>query len=642
MKSVYIDTRFTLRTTFILFISLLFAYVGHGMDSPQPTLDFIYIDSSVDESAGGHTAVRFDQTVFHYQYHTNGLFLLVKENWLEFLYAYNNLQNRTISLASLPLSSETYQKIKTQFLTRYLLQEKRLFHLAQLKAESVFFKNVISSDCTIPIKGLGFFSLEQKGDSNAVLLRASIENRFGASYLEGIQQELESKLKEIVKHLQPTLLCPEKINIYTSSIFSKSKVDEYFELREFQEALRVLTEARPVVANTLVHSSAEIGLLTNAELERLRQYRETIKYSILHILTSSRPDKGSALMLQTARFQALCKSLELGYLITLDPFSEEAQLLTVDALLSSYIAIPHSAEDNTECIASETQVDSTHARTYFEQIRIEQLQDAQNARYYFFSNLKNEDISFNQLETSLGRFWEINHAKNKNGTVRVEGGVLLPSKVGKATVALHLNTKTSLQNIALSQANKILYKKQLYELYDYNLISRNCVTELFETIYSSFLTTEQAINELGGYLNPREAISFIPFYSFYLVKQKFPQASIEIFPSFRKRQLNRLYRQGGFLALLKESNTLTSTIYFPWEGDSSFLFFTDDVVLTRPLLGAGNTMFAAVNMIGGIVWSPIDEGRWLRKSVRGVVFSLPELAFFNIRKGTFPAVAFDN
>jgi hypothetical protein len=625
---------------FISLFTLIPSYAVHGMDLPQPTLDFIYIDSSVDESAGGHTAVRFDQTVFHYQYHTNGFFLLVKENWPEFRYAYNNLQNRTLSVASLPLSRETYQKIKMQFLIRYLLQEKRLLHLEQLNAESIFFKNVLPSDYTIPINGLGFFSLEQKGDSIAALLRTSIEYRFGTSYIASMQQELKNKLEEVVKSLHPTLLCRGKLNIYTSPNFSKSNVDEYFELLELQEALRVLAEARPVTADILIHS-AEIGLLTKAELERLRQYRETIRDSILHILASSRPDKGCALLVQAARFQALSKSLELEYLITLDPFSEEAQLLTAENLLSSYIAIPHPAKDKIGCIASETGMEPAYARTYFEQIRIEQLHDAQNARYHFFSILENEDISFNQLEASLARLREINHAKDNNGIVRIEGGVLLPGKVRRITAVFHSKAKTSLRNITLSQTNKILFKKQLHELYNYNLITKNCVTELFETVYSCFSTPEQAKEELGGYLNSSEITSFIPFSAFYFVKQNFPQASIEILPSYRKRQLDRLYKLEGVWALLKESNTLTSTIYFPWEGDSSFLFFTDDIVLTRPILGVGNAMFAAMNMIGGIVWIPIDNGSWFKKSARGIVFSLPELVFFNIRKGTFPAIAFE-
>lgn len=48
------------------------------------TLDYIYIDSSVDEAAGGHAAVRFGDSVFHFQYYSDGLFLLEKDQWTDF------------------------------------------------------------------------------------------------------------------------------------------------------------------------------------------------------------------------------------------------------------------------------------------------------------------------------------------------------------------------------------------------------------------------------------------------------------------------------------------------------------------------------------------------------------------------------
>ena len=647
MELFYNILRCYLKWVQMLFIALfslsLVINISYGSDFPKHTLDFIYINSSVDESAGGHVAVRFDQTVFHYQYHSNGFFLIVKENWPEFRYVYNDLQNRTLSVARLPLSSESYLKIKTQFLTRYLLQKKRFLHLEQLSSESVFFQNILSSDCTIPINGLGFFSPKQKDDSMAVLLRASIERRFGPSYIEDLQQKLECRLNRMSEHLQPTLPVRGKLSLYALSNIFSSNINEYFELRELKEALCVLAEARPVVEDVLVHSSMELGVLSGPELERLRQYRTRVRDSILRILSSSRPDKGSALLVQMARYQAISKALESGYLITLDPFSEKAEFVTVESLMSLSLAVSNSIEDKARSLGVEVGMTPSNTRSYFEQLRIERLQDAQNAKDYFFSTIENEDIFFNQLEASLGRLCEINNAENNEGMVRIEGGVLLPSKIAKVSEVLPLSNKeTLLQNIALSKANKIIFKRQLYEVYGYNLFMRNCVTEVFDTVYSCFLTNEQAEEELGGYLNSSAGLTFIPFYAFYSIQDKFPRSSIELFPSYRKRQQNRLYKQNGVWSLLKESNTFTSTVYFPWEQDSPFLFFTDDVILTRPLLGAGNVLFATMNAIGGVLWIPVDEGTWLRRSVRGVVFSLPELVFFNIRKGTFPAIAFEN
>ena len=644
MKSVFKSSRCNQpkRLILLLFLLLLFlSSIGHGLNLSQQTLDFIYIDSSVDESAGGHTAIRFDQTVFHYQYYPAGFFLLIKEDWPKFRYHYNDLQNRTLSVVSLPVSTETYQKIKMQFLTRYIIQEKRFSRLNQLKIESIFFQNLLSSNSTIPIKGLGFFTHKQKEDPTAILLRSSIERRFGTSYIKELQHELNDKLEKMIEHLQPIPLENVKLNLYTYSTFPTSNTGKYFELRELQEALCVLAEARSVSENVLVYSSGKIARLTDSEIKKLQQYRENIKDSILRILTSPRPDKGVALLVQAARYQSLSKSINSGHLITLDPFSEDAQLQKMDSYLSSYLPVPHLTTDNANDTTTNSKIEPLRTRNYYNQLKIELLRDAQNAKHYFFTAQKSEDILFNQLEGSLGRLWEINNAEKNRYTIKIEEGILLPGKVEWTTETLSPNIEASLQNIAISDANESLFKKQLHEVYAYNLFKTNCVTEIFETIYSCFSTPEQSKMELGGYMKPGENLSFIPFSAFHSIQQNFTSFSIEILPSYRKRQLDEIYKQRGTWALLKESNTLTSTVYFPWEGDSSFLFFTDNVVLTRPLLGVGNVLFATVNTLAGIVWLPIDKGTWLRRSMRGVVFSLPELAFFNIRKGTFPAIAFE-
>ena len=41
----------------------------------------------------------------------------------------------------------------------------------------------------------------------------------------------------------------------------------------------------------------------------------------------------------------------------------------------------------------------------------------------------------------------------------------------------------------------------------------------------------------------------------------------------------------------------------------------------------------------GLLWLPFDSGHLLDTALRGALFSLPELAFQNIRKGTFEWIA---
>jgi len=59
------------------------------------------------------------------------------------------------------------------------------------------------------------------------------------------------------------------------------------------------------------------------------------------------------------------------------------------------------------------------------------------------------------------------------------------------------------------------------------------------------------------------------------------------------------------------------------------------VVAPRPLLGAVNGAAGLGAGAAGVALLHFDHGRLLGSGLRGVVFSLPELAFVNLRKGSF-------
>jgi hypothetical protein len=86
---------------------------------------------------------------------------------------------------------------------------------------------------------------------------------------------------------------------------------------------------------------------------------------------------------------------------------------------------------------------------------------------------------------------------------------------------------------------------------------------------------------------------------------------------------------------LRESNTLTSSIYRPREGDSAFLMFTEHAFWTRPLLGTLNLGYALATTSAGLITAPTDDGVLLKEGLFGMLFSIPELGLWNIRKGTF-------
>lgn len=73
-----------------------------GEEQGAVPLDFLYVNANAGEAAGGHTALRLGDSIFHYQFFPDATFLLVREPWEEFRFLYNDLHNRTISLASFP------------------------------------------------------------------------------------------------------------------------------------------------------------------------------------------------------------------------------------------------------------------------------------------------------------------------------------------------------------------------------------------------------------------------------------------------------------------------------------------------------------------------------------------------------------
>jgi hypothetical protein len=89
---------------------------------------------------------------------------------------------------------------------------------------------------------------------------------------------------------------------------------------------------------------------------------------------------------------------------------------------------------------------------------------------------------------------------------------------------------------------------------------------------------------------------------------------------------------------LRESNTLTSTVYRPRSADSKFLFFTDDTLLLRPLFGIFNLLAGLGESLAGIATLPAAGPERLLAGTRGMLFSLPELVFVNIRKGSMAYV----
>jgi len=245
---------------------------------------------------------------------------------------------------------------------------------------------------------------------------------------------------------------------------------------------------------------------------------------------------------------------------------------------------------------------------------------------------------------------ELRAAEQGAAAFRVAPDPLLPE--GRATVAVEPRPAATPEEVAdalaAARAAERDYDAALTAQYRYDLITRNCVSELFRTIEAglargdgappaadraallAFVAAESE-RRLGGHLDPVARANFIPFVSSHNVRATWDVAERIHLPSARE---NVVAREGTLRAALRESNVWTSTLYTPADSSTFFVFFTDGAWPLRPLLGAVNLGAALARSGIGVLQLPLDRGRGLRSGLEGALFSLPELFFANIRKGT--------
>jgi len=77
----------------------------------------------------------------------------------------------------------------------------------------------------------------------------------------------------------------------------------------------------------------------------------------------------------------------------------------------------------------------------------------------------------------------------------------------------------------------------------------------------------------------------------------------------------------------REFNTLSASDYKFNDQDASFLIFTDDNILLRPIFGSINLLVATTISVYGGLALPFDSGKALKDGTMGILMSLPELAF---------------
>ncbi|MCX7112301.1 MAG: hypothetical protein NTX45_19670 [Proteobacteria bacterium] len=394
-------------------------------------------------------------------------------------------------------------------------------------------------------------------------------------------------------------------------------------------ALRVLELRLPLREGSLVRPKGAEFRLGESEKLGLARYRDRLEDQLLAPLRQNRPDWGFPLLLGMARLIALDESIASGHLRVLNLAEpRDAKLMTP----ANRAAVGHA--------------DHVLSRAKF------------NAAKTALAGTEIlDEWAYLHLEQATNIFVELGNALHDGRVANLNGMNSMPARPASLELTQLAMTSDQLQSHLDSlEGHRSAYGDSLAKLYAYNLIGRNCASEIFRVMGQAMreaptrgappeaqaglggIAEAESVRRLGGYVSG-QGLEFIPFQSFRRVGRAWRVASTELELSFRLRSLEQAKNlENPFWVSLRESNVFSSSLY-QWHGrDPAFVFFTDDLLWARPLAGGFNFVAGLAQGMAGLLTLPWDGGENLRLGVKGALISLPELFFFNIRKGSFPGL----
>jgi len=597
-----------LRHRFRILLSTVFCLLFFAPLNAKP-LHYLYINAREGSASGGHTALRFGKETFHFQHYEGGIIRLVRHASFDFDFQYRYSDNRTIHQASIELNDVHYEQLRDHFYL-LLLQQKQQDNLLEEIILNISLLRKQAQQPLLNIKGAGLFA------------KNTVPREIEASTIHGIQQLISQKygdtflndqirrLKEEMNALLPIPWPKETLQLSNNSF---SPVPYSFASQHMNAVSKVLfletiKNGFPLDRQQYFIPKQSSFTLSKSELKQLTIFKKTLVNNLLSLLNSQRPGWGSAAFSLYARILCLSLSIDSGTFVFLDSFTTDSYSIS-----------------------------STEVETYrdlLEDQKNRALTKIIQEKNQLFTSHKNiSEKKYSRLEMLSNYYYERERGLAKNRSIRVSGEQRLAAK--SIPLPKHLfpaltsqQTEEALLRLEHYQEN---ITRQLQSLYNYNLFTRNCVTEIFDTIEKANINDEH-IKEIEQ-LAQNNLIAFIPFGSFDSLSADYQKHT---FPSFRQQQLTEMrHQENALLVYLREFNTVSARHYKFNDQDSAFLFFTDNKVWSRPLFGSLNLLTAATISIYGSFSLPFDSGKTLQNGVMGILMSLPELAFFNIRKGSY-------
>jgi hypothetical protein len=603
----------------VLLSLLLFAGSAHAK-----LVQFLYVEASEGNSSGGHVAVQLGDEVYHYQYE-NALIRLFKHKAEAFRVNYQLLQNRTIHIADIAVSDAVYERISSYFKVRFFRQIQQLRHLKALKQDQalslallqwkagkpVTALSVSGYESSLKLPGAGLFYDDGVLDSLKMVAECDTKSA-SAIIIAKLKQQLVDRYGK--DFLTQNIIATEKalcqlapiapINATSSYAFS----ERYSDLLNGLLALQVLQKAQSLTNSACFEVNLAGMKLNDAEIRLAEAFQGNLLQSAQSLMVSKRPDWGYALFVTLARLIVIEHSIQTRHWSFLDDTDEKA------------VAIPQQ-----------------QLALYAKQLQKQRQSDLQDM-LETASDLKGDSGAYERryvnLEIAANRYQQWLKS-DKTGELRYQSEQALPNK--SIPLNRFLLTDLSTEQLETAQHHQELAGERQFEEDNernaYHLLTKNCVTALLENINEAVAGQSKLM--LGGFIDPQE--NFIPFQAFDSVQATYKVVNIRELTAYRQQALTEMYhREVDSWVYARESNIFSSSLYNYNPDDAWFVFFTDDTVLFRPLFGVVNTLAAGSQSLWGLINLPFDKGRGLKIGARGVLTSLPELAFFNIRKGSYP------
>jgi hypothetical protein len=461
----------------------------------------------------------------------------------------------------------------------------------------------------------------QPRSPSLVALQRAVARAFGETFTTERRAEILLEAERELARDPAAWAAPPPTSAYDHPPFSEPWSRRVQALAAGLAALDVLSQA-PALDRSAVRAPKEIQFaFAPEERKAMLRQREALASELVGAFRSRRSDWGRVALVGMARLAAIDESLATNRIVVLDSLPDDGE------------RIDHRSVTGRAALMAD--------------MLLETRRELEAARKSLARAAAPSELVFERYEERVNRHLELRRAIRNGADVRVARGHLIPSR--PAPFNLVVSEANEPPDSLAPQSGATLaaslervrdrhrrYARGLDHLYQYELITRNCVSALFETLNDAFGNdSDRAAAAVGGFVDGRSGLGFSPFVSAAQVDARFRVVAREVIPSYRRKRLDEMEREGaGLLAMLRESNTLTASTYQRSEHDSFFVFFTEDATLLRPLYGAFNLVGAVGETALGVLKLPFDRGRTFLLGLEGAVVSLPELAFVNIRKGS--------